>query len=379
MDRARQDHQYGNRHQIGSPFRTGRAVVDHPTARISAPSARISTSDARNSTYNVRAIVRLIPSTGMTSSSTVATATTSPVLPGTAKLHRSVVLIDGLFRGVAKAAKGARPLVEHVGDFDHGKAVARYTGPQLGADDLRLLQAVLAVATTAPRTRTGGPFAPLEVRCTLEALGLAAGYEAAGSGGVNKGFKKSLARFAEGGLAWESTPAQSIPSQAILAQDLSGASLPPRRGLARGTGRATLSLVLHPLLASAVRAGRARTHFLQLDMNEVRRLRSDAARLLHHRLCHLNLGEEKEHGVDKLVGYMAGEEASALTRHQWRHDREKLDSALSELERIGWGVSNAGLSLQGIEKKLIRRPAMLASPVAESSAEATVYTDSDLI
>ena len=114
-------------------------------------------------------------------------------------------------------------------------------------------------------------------------------------------------------------------------------------------------------------------------MNEVRRLGSDAARLLHHRLCHLNLGQETEHGVDKLVGYMAGEEASALTRHQWRHAREKLDKALSELERIGWGASDAGLSLQGIEKKLIRRPTMPASAAVESSAEARVYTDSDLI
>lgn len=299
-----------------------------------------------------------------------------------AKLHRCIVLMDGLFKGAVKSDKGARPQVERAKDFDNGKVMARYIGPQLGADDLRLLQAVLALATVAPRTGTGGrasPQPPMKVQSTLEALGQAAGYKAAGSGAVNKVLLNCLARFAQGKLAWESTPALSVKGQPLIAQDSSGASLPYRRGLTRGTGRATLSLVLHPLLATAIRAGRAKTHFLQLDMNEVRRLTSDAALLLHHRLCHLNLGEEAEHGVDKLVGYVAGEDASALTRHQWRHDRKKLDTALHELEQIGWGTSDAGLSLQGIQKKLIRRPKMLASPIVESGAVASVYADSDLI
>lgn len=304
------------------------------------------------------------------------------VLPAMAKLHRCVVLTDGLFKGAVKSDKGARPQVERVKDFDNGNALARYIGPQLGADDLRLLQAVLSLATIAPRKGTGGrvsPQPPMMVLCTLEALGRAAGYKAAGSGGVNRVLLNSFARFSKGKFAWESTPALSVKGQPLIALEFSDARLPHRRGLTRGKGRATRSLVLHPLLAAAIRAGRAKTHFLQLDMNEVRQLTSDAARLLHHRLCHLNLGEEAEHGIDKLVSYVAGQDAGDLSRHQWRHDQVKVDAALEELAGLGWTISDAGETKHGIPKKLIRRPNMLAAPNVVAPVEVNAYGDGHLI
>lgn len=376
------DQRHKNRHQIGCSFRTGPNVVDRSAAPISASDARISTSGARDSTYNVRALVRLFLPNPMPSSTAAGAIAAPHVLPPMAKLHRCVVLMDGLFKGAVKSDKGHRPQVERVKEFDNGNALARYIGPQLGADDLRLLQAALTLATIAPRTGTGGkasPQPPMKVQCTLEALGYAAGYKAAGSGAVNKVLLNSLARFAQGKFAWESTSALSVEGQPLIAQEEPDASLPRRRGLTHGTGRATRQLTLHPLLAVAIRAGRAKTHFLQLDMNEVRQLSSDATRLLHHRLCHLNLGEEAEHGIDKLVSYVAGQETGNLSRHQWRHDQAKVAAALEELAKLGWTVSDAGNSQQGIQKKLIRRPKMLAAPKVGVPAGANAYGDADLI
>ncbi|MFG6459820.1 replication protein C, IncQ-type [Roseateles sp. BYS96W] len=273
-------------------------------------------------------------------------------LPAAAKLDRCIVLLDGLFRSVRKDS-AARPQVSLEKQFSAAKLVVTYVGPQLAVDDLRTLQALLAIASDAvehdPPAGDRTSRAPLILELSYRRLGQVAGHSSAGSGPVTRRLEASVARLCEGVLSRRDGRATLAVGEPLLSHVEPGDA---------GLRRAGLRVRLHPELARAARAGRRGSHYLQLSMTEVRLLKGESARLIHHRLCHLNRGEELEHGLDTLVSYLSGVESSALTRHQWRHGAERVREAIEELVRVlGWGVSDAGVNAQGVPKFLIHRPA----------------------
>jgi hypothetical protein len=92
---------------------------------------------------------------------------------------------------------------------------------------------------------------------------------------------------------------------------------------------------LSPALALAVLGSPG--EYLRVDMDEVRRLRSDPARLLHHRLHWVNAGETRSVRIDTLVGYVYPEPAEGATL---RKRRKRVREALDELQNfLGWAIT----------------------------------------
>ena len=120
--------------------------------------------------------------------------------------------------------------------------------------------------------------------------------------------------------------------------------------LSSATG-GTLEVELCPVLAAAVLGGRG--HYLRVDLTEVRQLKTDPARLLHHRLHWINPGQKGSIGMDKLVGYVWPEPANAATQRK-RHERVR--NALIEMSALGWSFVKSG------EVYTIKRPAISVTP-----------------
>lgn len=274
-------------------------------------------------------------------------------LPPAAKLDKCAVLFEGLFRGIEKHAGTLDQQVQLHQEFEEGRIMATYRGPQLAVMDLRVLQGLVALASssTAPRRDAG---APLEVRCTFEMLTLAIGYGSA-SGPLNTRLADSVKRLSEGTLTWNSARAGGESGEALL--NIAEAARPPSSMADSRRRKVNLGIAvhLHSRLAQAVRAGRRGTQHYWLDMREVRALKTDAARLLHHRLCHINPGTSVPHGRDTLEAYVAGVPLAELSRHQRRHLQFRVDAALQELVALGWMVVPAGTTEWGTEKLMIRR------------------------
>jgi hypothetical protein len=69
-------------------------------------------------------------------------------------------------------------------------------------------------------------------------------------------------------------------------------------------------------------------------MDEARALRSPIARLLHHRLTHMNEGASTDHGVLTLERYIWPKQPG--NRHIVADRRHQLFKAITELRTVGW-------------------------------------------
>ncbi len=94
-----------------------------------------------------------------------------------------------------------------------------------------------------------------------------------------------------------------------------------------------LYVALNPLIAQAVMGG---GQHVRISMDEVRALESEAARLLHQRLCGwIDPGKTGKASIDTLCGYVWPSEASPSAM---RKRRQRVREALPELEALGWSV-----------------------------------------
>lgn len=93
-----------------------------------------------------------------------------------------------------------------------------------------------------------------------------------------------------------------------------------------------LSVALNPRIASAVLGGR----HTRIDLNEVRALESDAARLMHQRLCGwINENATRKVDLDTLCLYIWPDTVDSAAM---RKRRQRAREALREFEKIGWSV-----------------------------------------
>jgi len=253
-----------------------------------------------------------------------------------ARHDRSHCLAPGLFRSLKKGARKKEKL-----DVSYclGKEQVRFVGFEpLGADDLRLLQGIVALAGPAGVTLSPSPSAevPKELRQLLETKQKAEQMDALmvsgkvgrllaetgmSDGGKNiEGLKASLVRLSN--VSVIASRGDQVASFRLLSFGFDG-----------GTGQ--LHVGLNPRLAAAVVGNRP---YARIDMREVRSLKSDVARLIHQRLCgFLDPGKSQRVGVGALSGYVwpddAGREA---TMNQRRH---RVRKALREIAGCGWGVT----------------------------------------
>lgn len=247
-------------------------------------------------------------------------------------------LAPRLFRSLAPGDRKKFKL-DGIYDIDEKRKI-EFRGPEpLGADDLRVLQGLIAMAGPkgdllgpTPRTEAG-----IVVRDRLELKWDSANEDAI----LVRGSFCELAR--EIGLA--SCSGQHIKQLRKSIDRLGECSLDlheekKRRGfrmlatLTSDSQKAQLYVALNPAIAAAITQSR----HTRIEMAEVRALKSDPARLLHQRLSAIlppRATKPHRFELDTLCGYVWPDPANAEAIKKRRQSARK---ALQELVAVGWNV-----------------------------------------
>lgn len=244
-------------------------------------------------------------------------------------------LAPGLFRGL-KRGERKRSKLDVTYDYGDGKRI-EFSGPEpLGADDLRILQGLVAMAGPSGLVLKPEPETPgaQQLRLFLEPKWEAVEADAM----VMKGSYRALAREVGYADIEDSRPIRECIERlwkvSIIAQNgrkRQGFRLLSEYASDEADGR--LYVALNPLIAQAVMGG---GQHVRISMDEVRALDSEAARLLHQRLSGwIDPSKTGKASIDTLCGYVWPSEASASAV---RKRRQRVREALPELEALGWSV-----------------------------------------
>ena len=247
-------------------------------------------------------------------------------------------LAPGLFRAISNGQR-RRDKLEVIYRLDNGNQI-EFSGPEpLGADDLRVLQGLVALAGLESESSKIGPIASGEtgeiLRDLLQLRGIANQQDVL----VVKSSLRKLAK--EIGYA---NPRDTNTVRRTVERLWKVSVIAQVAGLRSGfrllanyasdplTDR--LFVALNPLLTNAI-LGNGR--YTYIDLAEVRQLRSSTARILHQRLCAwIDCGRSKPVGLDKLVSYAFPDKSSAATN---RKRQSRVRKALYELAELGWSIS----------------------------------------
>ena len=247
-------------------------------------------------------------------------------------------LCPGLFRSLLRGERKKKKLdVTYV----YGeKESLRFVGFEpLGADDMRLLQVIVALAgphglllTPEPYTSTGRQLRLL-LEPKLDALdqdGLV----------VQKSMSTLLSEsgMTDGGENLKSLKASLLRLSNVTVLVTQGARQASFHLLSHVFDEADgrLWIALSPRLAEAILGRRPHT---RIDMEEVRALKSDPARLIHQRLCgFIDPGSTRRVEIDTLCGYVWPGEASENINAR-RYRRTTVRKALTELADLGWSIT----------------------------------------
>lgn len=252
-----------------------------------------------------------------------------------ARMSRVFCLAKGLFRSLRKGER-AQPLDIQL---DIEGASIRFQSPEsLGVDEMRVLQAVVGRATRnggleldphpiSPRgvvlkerlDRLGWTFfdSTLLLESSQRVLSNLAGYSKKTAD--KKHIRTSLDRLSQ---VWM-TVRQGDKEQRFQILHWQKPETASRK----------MTIILNPITANAVWGGQ----YTYLSLSEIRRLRTDAARLIHQRLCgYINVGKSRRVGVAKLLSYVWPEATSSVDnqRRRLRHMRLSLE----EIAQLGWKV-----------------------------------------
>lgn len=244
-------------------------------------------------------------------------------------------LAPGLFRSLKKGDRKKLKL-DVIYEYGDGERI-EFSGPEpLGADDLRILQGLVAMAgpnglVLEPDTETDGG---KQLRLFLDLKWESVKDDAL----VIKDSYRALAR--EIGYANEddSKPIRECIERlwkvSIIAQDKNKR----RRGFrvlseyASDEAAGKLYVALNPLIAEAVMGGR----HIHIPMHEVRAIKGDAARLIHQRLCGwINPGSTRKVMLDTICDYAWPD---AVEGAAMRKRRGRAKDALAELATLGWSA-----------------------------------------
>lgn len=273
-------------------------------------------------------------------------------------------LAPGLFRTIKH---GERKTGKLDIAYDYGSLHIEFSCPEpLGVDDLKVLQGLVALAgverdtlnLSSPETEIGRKLVAglnpadesrdetaVVVRDSLSRIAQAAGYAKPRGGSAIHKVRDAIERL------WKVS---------ILVGPKDG----DRRGYRlvssyrsrKDTG--AVYVALNPGIAAAIIGAQ---RYVSINLREARQLKSDAARLLHQRLCAVvDLGRVFSVGIEKLVSYVWTEGASndgVRRKYAWRIRR-----ALGEIDTLeGWAIREARKGLYQIQRMPARAlPAQLA-------------------
>lgn len=264
-------------------------------------------------------------------------------------------LAPGLFRSLKRGERKHRKLdVTYV----YGKDSVRIWGPEpLGADDLRVLQGLIAMAATSGDAGRGIVLRPTPASEAGEALRerLELKWGAIGKDAlVAKGSICELARevgYSDGGGGSQfKTIRASIERlwavSVIVERDGRRQGFRIVADYASNAKDEQIFVALNPRLAEAVVGHRSHA---RIDMAEVRALRSDPARLVHQRLCGwIDPGKSGRVRMETLREYVWPDEASNPNTIKTR--RQVIRKALAELTGVGWKVDEYAREKWEIER-----------------------------
>jgi hypothetical protein len=253
-----------------------------------------------------------------------------------ARHDRAHCLAPGLFRSLKKGDRKNLKL-DVTYDFGEGERIEFKGFEPLGADDMRILQGLVAMAGPSgivlhpePSTTAGE-----QLRLFLEPRWEAVEQDAL----VVKDSYRRLARElgytdTDGGAAFRHirTCIERLWSVSVIVQR--GNRRQGFRilsGYASDEAEGRLFVALNPRLTKAILGD---LQHARIDMHEVRELRTDVARLLHQRLCGwIDPGKSGTVTIDTLVGYAWPDPASAGTIRKRRH---AVRQAATEFRDLGW-------------------------------------------
>lgn len=266
-----------------------------------------------------------------------------------AKAEKSHCLAPGLFRSVKKGDKKKLKL-DVVYEFGNGRRI-EFSGPDiLGADDLRVLQGLLAIATSKRGTRVSSLTQiegeqhlrslielkwdaqkddVLVIKTSYRALAMEIGY--ANVDNANH-IRECMERL------WKVSIIAQVGNKRrgfrLLSQYTGDAGENPSND--------SVQIALNPLIMSAILGEQA---YAYIDMDEVRKIKSDVTRIIHYRLCGwIDKGKTGHVGIDTLCEYAWLEkedsnitETVAKMKAKWKR-RQCIRKALSELNAMGWDI-----------------------------------------
>lgn len=251
-------------------------------------------------------------------------------------------LAPGLFRSLKK---GERKNAKLDVTYKHGEDSIRFRGPDpLGADDLRVLQGLVAMAATSgekgrgimlhsePESEAGQTLRDslklkwgakqgdaMVAKGSYRQLALELGYADTDGGKCFRLIRESIERlWAVSVIVERSGRKKGFRILADYESEEAGGKL---------------FIALNPRLAEAIIGDRRHT---RIDMREVRGLKTDPARLIHQRLCGwIDAGEERPAETDTIAAYVWPD---ACSKDAMKKRRQAVKKALSELAVVGWKV-----------------------------------------
>ena len=246
-------------------------------------------------------------------------------------------LTPGLFRSLKKGDR-KRLKLDVAYDYGNGNRIEFKGHEPLGADDLRILQGLVAMA--GPDGKRIRPEPQTDVGVVLR-KGLKLEWEAVEEDaiGIETSFG-ALAReigYQEGGDQYHAIRQciERLWTVSIIVQKgrkRQGFHLLSRYASDETTGK--IRIALNPLIARAVTGGRKHT---RISLGEVRALKADPARLIHQRLCGwIDPGKMGRVELNTLCGYVWPEESDKPSTIRKR--KMVVRRALEELEGLGWGI-----------------------------------------
>lgn len=221
-----------------------------------------------------------------------------------------------------------------------GTATFEFHGPdRLGVDDLQVLQGLIAVGTEqgreiatsrvqkSPPKMEGNPVGfpeTLVVSSSFSYLARTIGYRAPDSGETLRLIRASIERMSKVTVFFrESIDGRAVRLDSFISQYESDLS-------ADG-----LQVGLNSRMTAAIFAVNRGEQYIKVHLDEVRRLKSDPARLIHHRLHFLQEGASVKIGLDTLASYVW---LPTTSYDAIRKRRAAVSKALDELRSIGWKV-----------------------------------------
>lgn len=265
------------------------------------------------------------------------------------------VLAPGLFKSLKKGDYKKLKL-DIVYEFGDGERLEFGGKEPLGVPELRVLQGLIAMAgpnglrlSPEPKTEVGQ-----NLRLLLNIKYDAMKTDALVINGSYRALAKAIGYNLENTKGLESS-IERLWGVSIIAQQKDGKRqgyrlLSTYHSNLTAITDGKLHVALNPRIANAILG---ENKHCRINLTEVRLLKSDAAHLMHQRLCGwIDPGKSGKAGIDTLCAYVWPDEVTNINAIKKR--RLTARKALAELVAVGWTVSEYARS-----KFEIRRPAPL--------------------